>query len=63
MFLTFKMFTGIEKLLQIFQIKFHQKYVGKIKNVQTFTVKKHLTHNFVNGYKRFQAFKMFTGIK
>ena len=42
MFSTFQMFTAIEKLLQIFQVKFHHKYVGKIKNVQTFNIKKHL---------------------
>ena len=27
LFSKFQIFTGIEKLLQIFQIKFHQKYV------------------------------------
>ena len=63
MFSTFQMFSGIEKLLQIFQIKFLHKYVDKIKYVQTFTIKKHLKHNFVNSNKRFQAFRMFTGIK
>ena len=35
----------------------------KIKNVQTFNIEKQVIHNFVNGYKRFQAFQMFTWIK
>ena len=32
-------------------------------NVQTFNIEKQLIHNFVNAYKRFQAFQMFNGIK
>ena len=51
------MFTGIEKLL------ISSKICWKIKNVQTFNIEKQLIHSFVNGYKRFQAFQMFTGIK
>ena len=31
--------------------------------IQTFNIKKFSIHNVVNGYKRFQAFLMFTGIK
>ena len=57
----FRMLTGKEKLLQIFQIKFHQKYVGKIKLNLTFNIEKQLIHNFVNGYKHYRHFKCLLG--
>ena len=42
---------------------FSDEISSKIKNIQTFNIKKVLIHNFVNCDKRFQAFHMFTGIK
>ena len=51
------------KITSNFSDKISSKICWKIKNIQTFNIEKQLIHNFVNGYKRFQAFQMFTGIK
>ena len=44
-----------------FSDQISSKICLKIKNVQTFNIKKHLIHNYINAYKHFQAFQMFTG--
>ena len=51
------------KITSNFLDQISSKICWKIKNVQTFNIEKQLIHSFVNGYKRFQAFLMFTGIK
>ena len=51
------------KITSIFSDQISTKIGWKIKNVQTFNIEKPLIHNLVNGYKRFQACQMFTGIK
>ena len=48
---------GDRKITSNFSCQISSKICWKIKNLQQ------LIHNFVNGYNRFQAFQMFTGIK
>ena len=61
-FQRFKCLLGQKNYFKFFRSNFIKNRL-EIKNVQTFNIEKQLIHNFVNGYKRFQACQMFTGIK